>query len=212
MLHGYIDVVTSSGYVDGWAWDTDQPYYPLIVALIDHRGNEIAWGSAHRYRGDLVTAKCGVGWCAFRLRLMAMVDSILNVSLTLMNRTSNEEIYRAESIPFVEAEEAAIVSIEDVCRFDPTALDTIDQLRGCEDIFAAFIRRYGVDVFIRTAYVYVLGRPADVSGRSRYARLLRQASITPFSLLLILSESDEFRSRPRLLSPPNQSGFPFHAV
>jgi hypothetical protein len=38
---------------------------------------------------------------------------------------------------------------------------------------------------------------------------MRENSLTPFQLLAILSNSEEFRSKPRLLAAPNSAAFPF---
>lgn len=214
MLHGHIDAVTSSGYVEGWAWDSNRPTRPLTVTVtvMASGGQDIAWGSAHRYRSDLAAARCGIGWCAFRLRLAVTVRDIRNTRLSLLECRSRDLLHCVDPVPFSEDGDVTLTSMTDVTNSDPTVLASIGQLHGCEDVFATFIKRHGVDGFVRTAYVYVLGRAADVSGRTQYGRLLRQGAMTPFSLLLTLSESDEFRSRPRLLSSPNRASFPFHAV
>jgi hypothetical protein len=67
----------------------------------------------------------------------------------------------------------------------------------------------GVEAFVRAAYAYVLGRPADASGLASYGELLRKSTLTPLQLLTTLTDCDEFRSRPRLLAAPITTAFPF---
>ena len=58
MLSGYIDGVTSSGYIEGWAYDTHCPSRPLALSIREER-HELANGVANRYRADLVDAGIG---------------------------------------------------------------------------------------------------------------------------------------------------------
>jgi hypothetical protein len=210
MLTGYIDAVTSSGFVEGWAYDSEAPTQPLTVSVQDREGAEVAWGLAHRYREDLVAAHCGIGWCAFQLRVAGSVSRLRKSSVVLLDHASRSEIHRVEPAPYAETGEALLADIADLAHSDPTVINHIEQLRGCEELFGQFIRRQGVDVFVRSAYVYVLGRPVDAAGRARYGRLLRTGGMTPYNLLRTLYDSDEFRSRSRLLHAPNTPAFPFH--
>jgi hypothetical protein len=62
---------------------------------------------------------------------------------------------------------------------------------------------------VRTAYVYVLGRPADAAGSDAYGNLIRKSFITPQSMIRALAASAEFQAAPRNLIAPNAAGFPF---
>jgi hypothetical protein len=92
---------------------------------------------------------------------------------------------------------------------DPTALGPIDRLRGCNDTLMTYIKKSGIENFVRAAYAYVLGRPADASGLATYTNMIRQSLLEPFDILRVLSDCDEFRARVRSLGAPGTPGFPF---
>jgi hypothetical protein len=209
VLKGYIDGIASSGYIDGWAYESERPLDPLVIGILDEHDQEVAWGLAHIYREDLSAAGCGAGWCAFRVRSTASVSRLRKQALTLVDRSSTQAIVRRYPVPYAEDWDGALRTIAEVVASDPTTINSILQLRGCHDIFSAFMYSHGVDAFVRAAYVYALGRPADASGLASYGQKIRRNILTPFQLLEIMTDSDEFRSRPRLLAAPNTSGFPF---
>jgi hypothetical protein len=210
MLKGYIDGIASSGYIEGWAFEEDTPLEPLTIAVLDAKNHEVAWGLAHRHREDLSTAGLAAGWCAFRIRTLASVSRLRNQELTLIERASRTRICCRSFIPYVEDWDAAFSAISEVVADDPTTIRSISQLNGCDLIFAQFLKRHGINAFVRAAYVYVLGRPADASGLVTYGAMIRKNVLSPFHLLVTLSDSEEFVSRARLLSAPNTSAFPFH--
>jgi hypothetical protein len=105
-----------------------------------------------------------------------------------------------------------LTQVDDIARTDPTLVDSIEKLRGCGSIFAALIERAGLEVFVRAAYVYVLGRPADPSGIVTYVRMLGSGELAPFDFLSALCDSDEFRAVPRVLIAPTEPGFIFAAL
>jgi hypothetical protein len=209
VLKGYIDGIGSSGYIAGWAFDSDSPLDPLTIGILDAQQQEIAWGLAHLFRDDLAGAGCATGWCAFRVRAAAPVSALRQQALTLVDRASREEIQRRFPVPYEEESDGAASSIEEIVSSDPTTVVSITQLRGCQDVFGGYLSNHGIDAFIRAAYGYALGRPADASGLSSYGQKIRNKLLTPFELLEILIDSDEFRSRSRLLAAPNTLGFPF---
>ena len=209
MLRGYIDGIASSGYIDGWAFDSDRPLDPLVIGILDEHEQEVAWGLAHLYREDLSAAGCAAGWCAFRVRTGASVSRLRRQALTLVDRVAKGAIVRRFPVPYAEDWDGTLTTIAEVVASDPTTITSIVQLRGCEEIFVRFMYTHGVDAFIRAAYVYALGRPADASGLGSYGQKIRKNLLTPFQLLENMTASDEFRSRPRLLAAPNTSGFPF---
>ena len=209
MIQGYLDGITSSGYIDGWAFNREVPLVPLTVAVLDDKNREIAWGLAHAYRDDLALVGLAAGWCAFRVRTEASVTRLRNQELTLMERTTSTEICRRKSVPYLDSGDPAFLTIADVVAADPTTIESISQLRGCDQIFAQYLKAHGVNAFVRAAYVYTLGRAADPSGLATYGNMIRKNSFAPFQLLETLSDSEEFRSRRRLLAAPNTVGFPF---
>jgi hypothetical protein len=209
VLKGYIDGIGSSGYIAGWAFNSDSPLDPLTIGILDEQQQEIAWGLAHLYRDDLSVAGCAAGWCAFRVRAAASVSLLRNQALTLVDRASQEKIQRRSPVPYVEDSDGAASSIDALVSTDPTTIASILQLKGCQDVFGSYLSIHGIEAFIRAAYVYALGRPADHSGLSSYGEKIRANLLTPFQLLEILIDSDEFRSRSRLLAAPNTIGFPF---
>ena len=209
MLKGYVDGIASSGYIEGWALNPDTPLDPLTVAILDDKGSELAWGLAHHYREDLSAAGFAVGWCGFRVRSSIPVSRLKQHALTLVDRCSGTQIVRRFPVPYAQDEDAELSTIPEIVAADPTMTASIFQLKGCDEILDAFVTERGVDAFVAASYAYVLGRAVDPSGLASYGNLIRENSLTPFQLLAILSDSDEFRSSPRLLAAPNSAGFPF---
>lgn len=207
-MRGYLDNLTSSGYLEGWAFDPKNPLKPLRVAVLAD-GVEIARGLAHRFRRDLMESDCGAGWCAFRLIVEGAVERLPQITLTLIERDTGTELHVNRSISCIVDAETRVDSLEVLCACDPTTLDGLWQLRGCERLVMAYIRRNGIEQFVRAAYTYVLGRPADDGGLLQYGKLLRQGRLTPVGVLEALADNDEFRSQPRKLVAPNALGFPF---
>jgi hypothetical protein len=212
MFKGHLDGITSQGEFLGWAYELARPDMPLLVSIQDHLRKELAYGLAHIYREDLAAAKCGIGWCSFRLRGTTDLDQLKLGPLSLVARETAQEIHRAENLRHLGDPELLLNSVGAITGFDPTALHSIEALSGCDQIFDNFLKTRGVDAYVRTAYVYILGRPADPDGLRLYGKLIRQGFISPYLLLHTLSESTEFRSRPRFLIAPNMVGFPFRCV
>jgi hypothetical protein len=211
MLSGFLDGVTSTGYINGWAYDTAAPIDPPALAVLVG-GEEIARGIANRYRADLADSGHGTGWCAFRFRISCPVGRLRRSPATLVTVRGGTHICHADQLALIEDHEPPLDRMDDIVRNDPTVIDSIEQLRGCAPIFAALIEKYGVESFIRAAYVYVLGRAADRSGIEAYARMLNHAAVTPFGLLYGLCNSEEFRAAPRRLTAPTEPGFIFNAL
>jgi hypothetical protein len=166
---------------------------------------------AHLYRADLVTANCGVGWCAFRLRTDHSVGQLRISPLRLVECHTGSVIAETDNVNYAEDSDIPLETIADVVRTDPTCLSSIEQLSGCNPMFDDFIKSRGVDAFIRSAYAYVLGRAADIGGLAVYGNLIRKGMITPNAVIQTLANSAEFQTRPRSLLAPNMVGFPFKA-
>jgi hypothetical protein len=209
MLRGRLDSVTSTGYVVGWAYDTEKPFWPLEVAVMADDAREVAWGLAHGYRDDLVEGGCATGWCEFRLKLDPWPVVAPWRALSVVERATGRAIVRKEMLPFVMSEEKFIDTIDALLATDPTMIQSLQQLRGCEELFQTYIAAHGVDAFVRSAYVYLLSRPADDSGLAAYRNHLRAKKVTAYKLLLAIADSDEYRLRPRQHCAPTVGAFPF---
>ena len=211
MIRGYIDALTSAGFVEGWAYDTEAPARALAVS-VRRDAEEIAWGLAHRFRPDLLDASYGLGWCAFKLRLAAPVADVVGTGLRLVERASGEEICAVSNLAIIEDPEAGAAASPDWTAIaDPTVLDGVWQLKKCEFLLADFIARQGLESFLSVAYGYMLGRPVDEPGLALHTRCLRQATLSPLDILKELEKSAEFRDKPRALAAPNSHCFPFIA-
>jgi hypothetical protein len=208
VLQGHLDAITSSGYVEGWAYDPNDPLRPLVVSVLTG-GKELGQGIANLYRWDLVDAGCGTGWCAFRLRLSEPVGNVIRQTLILSEMSSRMEIYRTSYIPKAEDNEIYPSVLEEVLLSDPTLVHSINQLRGCSKILSDFIDAAGLDAFVRTAYIYILGRPVDASSLASDLVRLQIGAISPYEFLKALYDCEEFRSVPKLLIAPTEPGFAF---
>lgn len=210
MFKGYLDQLTSAGYAEGWAYDMTRPDEPITVSLVYAQNrSEIAQGIANGYRGDLVAAGCGSGWCAFRLKLGELAQRLQGKPLSLLERRSGLLILTREWTPLVALEETPLAALPDVIAADPTLLHSLGQLEGCRALFERFIDARGVDAFVRAAYIFLLNRPADPSGLASYGDHLRAKTLTPFGLLLAIAEGDEYRASARQHVAPTMPSFPF---
>jgi hypothetical protein len=208
MYRGYIDSVTSLGFVEGWAFDQDDPIRIVDVG-IRADGEVLAGGFALGFREDLMSAGFGLGWCAFRLRLEVPIERVRDRSVELIERNSGALISSREELPLIADGEVPATSIGILVEADPTVIKGLWQLRKCESVLMHFIRRHGIESFIDAAYAYVLGRASDHGGRMQYTRCIRQATLSPVGVLEALGDSDEFRSKMRQLAAPKSPAFPF---
>lgn len=211
MLRGHLDAITRNGFAEGWAFDDAAPLGGLAVRLHGPEEEPLGEGLANLHRGDLAEVGFRLGWCAFRLRLARGPEELAGQRLTLRAAATGEAIAATDTWRVRDAPDGPLTSVEAVAAADPTTLRAVQQLSGCAPLLEAFIARHGLPAFLRAAYGYVLGRPADASGLASYERLLRLGAITPFGLLVLLAESEEFRREPRLLAAPTEPGFVFAA-
>lgn len=209
MVTGYIDLLTSSGYIEGWAFNPDAPGAACLIGLLGEDNSVIAWGLTHLFRQDLAENGLGTGCCAFRLKLSCPVSRVRSTPIILFDYVSRQQICRADSVPYAEDSASLHTTISDLIANDPTMINNVRQLSGCQSMLMSYITNRGVEDFVRTVYAYTLGRSADVTGMTLYGGMIRQGEISPLKLLEILFDSDEFRSQPRLLSAPTSPGFPF---
>lgn len=207
-LIGHLDVIVSSGFLEGWAADINAPGAPLVVSVRkDER--EVGWGFANLYREDLAEARCGTGWCAFRLRSALPPGQLRNAPLTLVDRQTGQTIHEPSSTRLVMDGDPVIGSIAELLNKDPTILGDIRQLRACEPIFEKFIAAHGTERFVAMAYGYVLQRPPDDEGMALYTNHLNSGALNGFLTIAALAESAEYLDRRPQLSAPLTTSFPF---
>ena len=210
MMRGHVDTLTTGGFAEGWAFDSAEPDRSLTVRLFGPEEEELALGLAHLYRADLAEARYRHGWCAFRLRLSRDPAGLSGQRLSLREAESGNELHASADLPLRERPALDLcASVEAVISQDPTVLRNLQHLCGCGDLLAGFVARHGAAEFVRTAHAYVLARTADGASQARYERMLRGGAVTPFGLLLLLAETEEFRAQPRLLASPADPGFVF---
>jgi hypothetical protein len=209
VLRGHIDALTTVDFVEGWACDTDGGRPGLHVEVVASEDGPVAEGFANLFRADLAEAAIGFGWCAFRLRLRLYYKGLVRQALTLRDAATGAVLHATENCRVREDLDLPCATVQEAIASDPTVLTALNQLRGCQALLAQFVTRRGVGEFVRAAYVYVLGRPVEPAALAAYGRMLRTGAITPFGLLTVLADSDEFRSRPRLMASPNSTGFVF---
>lgn len=209
MKLAHLDAVTPGGFIEGWACDVDRPAVTLALRVLLEDGSEAAAGPAEQFREDLMEAQLRYGWCAFRLRTDLPLATLTTQTLRLVESATGAVLHVQPALPVRDGVERDCTTVEAVVAEDPTMLRSIDQLAGCGALFAEFIARDGLPAFIRAAYGYVLGRPADPVGFASYEKLMRRGALTPFGLLALLADSGEFRGRPRLLPSPVQPAFVF---
>jgi hypothetical protein len=65
MIRGHLDAVTSGGFAEGWAFDSDSPQVVVTVALRAADGTELGRGLANLHRADMADLGFRFGWCAF---------------------------------------------------------------------------------------------------------------------------------------------------
>ncbi len=211
MLQGHLDIATSTGYIEGWAFDSENVLRAVPVAVcVD--GQKIASGLANRYRWDLIDANCGTGWSAFRLKLACPPGSLAEQTVDLIETGSDAKLCSVTSLAIVDDQENPPTLLKHVIGSDPTMVYSIEALRGCVAVLASFLEGVGPEAFVRAAYIYILGRFADIAATATYSAQLRDGTLAPYDLLKILYESTEFQSDPRLLAAPPDPGFAFQIL
>jgi hypothetical protein len=209
MLRGHLDIATSSGYIEGWAFDSDNVLRAVpVTARVG--GEEIASGLANRYRWDLIDANCGTGWSAFRLKLSRCPANLAEQTVDLIETVSGCKLCSVTDLAIVVDQESPPTLLRDVIGSDPTMVYSIEALRGCVSVLESFLGIAGPEGFVRAAYIYILGRFADAAATAAYGTQLCDGTLAPYDLLKILYESAEFQSDPRLLAAPPDPGFAFH--
>jgi len=213
MITGHLDALTPSGFAEGWAYDTMAPDTVVSLRLFGPEEQDLALGLANLHRADLAEAGLRHGWCAFRLRLAlpSPVETLKGTRLVLREAAGGAEIWAGSEWRIREIKEPPLDTMARVVARDPTTIAHVQELSGCGVIFADFIARHGAAEFVRTACLYMLGKPAEEARRTGWEKLLRAGSITPFGLLALLAVTEEARHESRLLASPADPGFIFAA-
>ncbi len=90
-LRGWIDIVDTSGRVEGWAQDTENPELPVLLDLMvsgEKRGRTLAF----EYRVDLAAAGLGKGCCAFAFDAAAEMPFRASSNVQVRRLTDMAEI------------------------------------------------------------------------------------------------------------------------
>jgi hypothetical protein len=208
MPRGHIDWVDRCGLIVGWAYDETRPFDAILVSVVDAENFEIAAGLAHHYRQDLAKEGFARGWCHFRLRTHKPIDAIRGQPLRLIDKTTNEVLNGPRVVTYLETPEPFFDNVEQLIAGDPTVLQSSDQIEACEADLQAFAASRGVEAFVRTVHVYVLGR-VDHKGLALHKQLVSEGRLSPSAMIRLLADSAEFRTSGRRLAAPNSSDFPF---
>ena len=89
-LHGFVDIISRNGLVEGWAQDMDHPYLPVLLEVLFH-DEVIATVLACNYRDDLAAAKIGLGRCGFSVETGRMIDP-QNAGLMRVRRVADQAV------------------------------------------------------------------------------------------------------------------------
>ena len=210
MFRGHLDSLTQGGFAEGWAFDDARPDLALIVSIHREDGPELGRGFAWAFRKDLAEHGLRQGWCAFRLRLSEGAEALRGARLILRDCASGAQIHASSTWRVPDVVDAPCATLPQVVAQDPTVLRSMAQLSGCGALFAGFVARHGTAAFVRAAHGYVLDRAPDHAALETHEGLLRMGAVTPFGLLMLLGETEEFRARARLLPSPSSPGFVFY--
>ena len=209
MIRARLETLYSQGYIEGWAYDAEAPTRALLVEVRDANGASVALGYAHGYREALARQKLAGGWCGFRLRVNRDPNLLREAALTLFDMATSERIFYTDRIGFADGWAPEFEVGEDTITYDPFILERVQQLRGLNETFDAYVKAHGSEGFVRAAYVYIFSRAADPEGLMLYTRMLEDGSLTPYKLLELFSETTEFKSRTSQLAAPKAPAFPF---
>jgi hypothetical protein len=210
MIRGHLDALTPGGFAEGWAFDDQDRDRVLTVRLTGPEEEELGLGLARMFRADLARIGYRYGWCGFRLRLARPAEDLRGVAMTLCDAATGTAIHATDKAGWAARPQLdTCASMEAVLAQDPTVLRSLEHLAGCAEILAGYLARHGAEEFVRAAHAYVLQRPPDAATQASQERLLARGAVTPFGLLLLLAETEEFRRVPRLLPAPAEPGFAF---
>jgi len=210
MIRGHLDALTPGGFAEGWAFDAEDRDRILTVRLTGPEEEELGRGQARLFRADLARVGYRHGWCGFRLRLGRPAEALRGQMLALSDAATGAPIHQTGKAAWAARPQLdSCATIEAVVAQDPTVLRSVEQLSGCADLLAGFLARHGAGEFVRAAHAYVLSRSPDAQTLASHERLLSRGAITPFGLLLLLADSEDYRQASRMLAAPTEPGFAF---
>jgi hypothetical protein len=206
-LRGGINVISPTGYVEGWAV-SNANYYEAVQVRLARNDRAIGAGIANLYRPDLVAAGIGHGWHGFRIRIDEAFGRLRVVRLSLVEFRTGSPIATAE-LPCPALSGCEFIGVQtllDDCDLEVTDFHSLALTRTAID---SFIIRHGLAEFVERGYCYVLGRPADSAGRANYVKLIASGEISPLNFLSALFNSDERRQAKWSVLAPSDPGFAF---
>lgn len=185
----------------GWARPL-QPG-PACEITILREGQPIATAVADIYRQDIMQQGIGHGHFGFRILRSAQCQAG-KARFSLVERRSGTGFDGATDITLQVARyrRDKVLTVEDLLtpRTTWTEAEVVADLQCLEP--EATWRRMGSRRFVEAAFLFVLGRPADDGGRTRYVTALETAELTAYDILRTLFGSQErARSGPPLISP-----------
>jgi GT2 family glycosyltransferase len=92
-IQGYFDMVRDAG-VYGWVYDDNAPAKHICVEAVAEDGRIVGTALANMFRGDLLTAGCGVGGCcAFKIELIGNLADYIGRRISV--RPAGTDMYLA---------------------------------------------------------------------------------------------------------------------
>jgi hypothetical protein len=204
---GFIDTISSTGYVEGWAISNKNNFDAVPVCVL-WEDKPIGIGIANLFRSDLLTAGVGHGWHAFRIRVDHTFETQTTLRLLLVELRTTSLIAMAE-LPCPATLSRKLPNVDSVLEESDLKVTDISSLALTKTAIDAFVARYGVEEFVACGYCYILGRPADPGGHRSYTELISSGEMEPLVFLSILFNSTERRESKWPVLAPSDSGFIF---
>jgi hypothetical protein len=205
---GFLDSVSGAGFIEGWAKSAVDDFHVISVSIL-WNGAPIGVAVANLFRADLAANKVGHGWHAFQVLPNVLLPSHEPHTLTLVETHTNTSIATARLEAPRRPSTDSTTEMQTFLDDHPLQVRDVDTLALTAPYIEAFVASHGTERFVEFAYCYILGRPADPSGRQWYADLIAQGKVKPFELLTVLFQSEERTRSNWIIVPPSHSGFPF---
>lgn len=199
--HGELDYTSADDCFVGWARPS-RPGPPSEIAIL-RNGEQIAVAVADLYRLDLIALGIGHGHFGFRVLRGANCPAG-KARFSLVERKGGAAFDGASDVSLQPGRyrRDRVLKVEDLLTprrtwTEPEVVANLDCLEPETNW-----QRLGSRGFVEAAFQFVLGRPADDGGRTRYVTALDTRELTPFDILKTLFNSQErARSGPVLVSP-----------
>jgi len=209
LLTGHLDTLLTSGHIEGWALDREQPGALVEITTL-FEGTLIARGVACRYRRDLADAGLGWGWNAFRLSLQSWPAlSPAKPILDLM--TGSQRLWRGP-VAWRDDVKHQYTTVQQLIAQDPTQVRNPQLLEGMREHLTKVRGTLGDDGFIRRCYLAIFGRQADLSGLAEYKMQLQTGELQAYDVVAAMMRGAEFLAGNRGVQPPTLASFPFALV